>query len=518
MKKSLFYLSFIVILLLPVLTQAQTVEDSLLRVEAVANFDSLLNGWYVKNSLDTNQQKNIFTDEHNIDVSDSVIIQRLKLIPTPIELTYNDIVRKWINMYIKKGKYMIPTYMGLSEYYFPMFEQELDAHNMPMELKYLPLIESGLNANAVSRARATGLWQFIYSTGKRYNLEINSYIDERRDPVKSTEAAINYLSDLYDIFGDWNLALASYNCGAGNVRRAIARSGGKTDFWDIYMYLPRETRGYIPAFIAMTYIMTYSDEHNFYPADIELPLNTDTVMITDTLHLQQVADVLEIPLAQLEDLNPQYKLDIIPGYAKPYALRLPIEYITSFLMNEDKIYNYKDSLFFSNTFVVRSVPTHTRNGNRNYSYTPPPCPDYDLAGMGKVTYKVKSGDTFSFIAQWFGVSIQELKCWNKLTSSRLNVGQQLIVYKPLRRVSYYQAFDNMSFDQKQGKVSNGMVQNNSNLDPTYLYYNIQSGDNLYTVAQKFDGVTQDDLVRINNFTTSDVRHLQIGQAIKIKKK
>lgn len=519
MKKKLFYKALVILLLTPFVLNSQTNEDSLLTAQTMANFDSLLNGWYVRTSLDTTVQKNIFTDDHNIDVSDSIIVERLKLIPTPLNLTYNDHVRKWMTLYIRKGKYMIPTYMGLSEYYFPMFEKELDANNMPLELKYLPIIESALNPRAVSRAGATGIWQFMYATGKRYNLEINSYVDERRDPQRATEAAVEYLKDAYAIFGDWNLALASYNCGAGNVRRAIARSGGKTDFWDIYMYLPRETRGYIPAFVAMTYIMNYTEEHNFYPADIDLPLNTDTVMVTDTLHLVQVAEVLDIPIDQLRDLNPQYKLDIIPGYVKPYSLRLPVDQIMTYLLNEDKIYDYNDSILFESKFVVKSMPTH-RNNNNSYlhtTYTPPPCPDYDLTGMGEVTYTVKSGDNFSFIAEWFDCSVQDIKCWNGIRTNRINVGQQLKIYKPLRKLSYYQSFNSMTFDQKQSKSSNRTTVQ-QNLDPNFIYYTIKSGDNLYTIAQKFNGVTHDDIKSINNFTNSDVSRLQIGQVIKIKRK
>ncbi|MEA3451332.1 MAG: lytic transglycosylase domain-containing protein, partial [Bacteroidota bacterium] len=283
-------------------------------IQAMVNFDSLVNSFYVKKSLKiySNENKTVFNDNHDINVSDSVVIARMKKIATPIQLTYNPEVKQWLSMYLKRGKYMIPTIMGLSNFYFPMFEKELSENNMPMELKYLPIIESALNPRAVSVAGATGLWQFIYPTGKRYGLEINSYIDERKSPQLATTAAVNYLKDLYGIFNDWNLALAAYNCGAGNVNKAIIRSGGKTNFWDIYHYLPRETRGYIPAFIAITYIMSYTDEHNFYPAKIDLPYNTDTLIITDTLHLLQVAEVIDIPMSQLRDLNPQYKIDIIP--------------------------------------------------------------------------------------------------------------------------------------------------------------------------------------------------------------
>ncbi len=519
MKKLKLFLFLLIISSLSSNLFAQTNTTSL-ETQTTANIDSLLSGWYVKTSLNKYEKnKDIFSDEHYFDIADSVVIERMKKIATPMILSYNPQVRAWIELYLKNGKYLIPTIMGLSEYYFPMFEEELMANNMPVELKYLPIIESGLNPRAVSILGATGIWQFIYTTGKIYGLEINSYIDERRDPMKSTKAAVSYLKDLYDIFGDWNLALAGYNCGARNVNNAIIRSGGKTDFWEIYQFLPRETRSYVPAFIAITYIMNYTEEHNFYAATIELPINTDTVMITDTLHLMQVSEVLGLPIDQLRDLNPQYKIDIIPGHIKPYPLRLPIESITAYLMNEDKIYDYKDSVIFSQKFVVKNTNTYQQkyNQNYNYSYTPPPCPDYDLSGKGQVIYSVKSGDNFSFIAEWFDVSVTDVKCWNNLKSNKLDIGQKLIIYVPMKKLSYYQGIANQPFEQKQQIASDRKVQQ-QNLDPNYIYYTIKSGDNLYSIAQKFDGVTHEDLMKINSFSDEDVSKLQIGQVIKIKKK
>ncbi len=515
------HLKSITILMLAVMFSISSYaqEDSIyLENQTISNIDSLMNGWYVKTSIESNNQKDIFTNEHYIDVEDSVIIERMKKIATPMIMTYNQDVRNWINLYLKRGKYMIPTIMGMSEYYFPMFEEELAAHEMPIELKYLPIIESALNPRAVSRAGATGIWQFIYTTGKRYGMEINSYIDERRDPIKSTKAAAAYLGDLYSIFGDWNLALAGYNCGAGNVRKAIVRSGGKTDFWEIYRYLPRETRGYVPAFIAITYIMNYTEEHNFYPASIELPLNTDTVMITDTLHLLQVAEVLDMPIEQLRDLNPQYKTDIIPGHIKPYPLRLPAVNISAFLINEDKIYDYKDSVLFTRKFVVKNTNTYKRKYKSNYSYTPPsPCNDYDLSGKGEIVYTVKSGDNFSFIAEWYDVNIKDIKCWNNLSSTRLKVGQKLKIYVPLKKMSYYKNLNTKTFEQKQEVASQRKVKK-ERLDPNYMYYTIKRGDNLYSIASKFDGISHEDIMKINSFSSEDVSKLQIGQVIKIKRR
>ncbi len=515
MKKLATLLSIFFVLLS--IGKAQKVDKSeSLQNETIKNIDSLLNSYYVSTSLQKYKTKkdNIFTDDHNIDVPDSVIIARLKKIPTPIEITYNNEVRSWINLYLKRGKYMIPTILGLSNYYFPIFEEELAANNMPLELKYLPIIESALNPRAVSWAGATGIWQFMYATGNKYGLKINSFIDERRDPLKSTKAAVRYLKDLYGVFNDWTLAIAAYNCGSANVTKAIARSG-KTDFWGIYYYLPRETRSYIPAFIAMLYIMNYPEQHNFYAAEIQLPLNTDTIRITDTLHFRQVAEVLNIPIQQIRDLNPQYILDIVPGYDTTYTyyLRLPMDKITKFLLLEDSIYHYKDSVISKHKrMVINPQKYNPRRGNQ-----PKPCPKYDHTGQGKVVYTVQSGDNLSFISNWFNVSVRDLKCWNNLGGTRLRSGQKLTIYVPLKRLDYYKRVANMSFEQKQEMISE-RIQKQKNLDPNYDYYILKTGDNLYTVAQKYDGVTYNDLMKINNFTDADVRRLQVGQAIKIRKK
>ena len=500
--------------------------DKILEVQTQNNFDSLLSIWYVKKSLDNDTLLHITKNaDHNLDVSDAIIIERLNKIATPIELTYKEQVRKWITMYLKRGPYLIPTFLGLQKYYFPLFEEILDENDLPLEFKYLPIIESALNPRAVSPAGATGLWQFLYSTGKMYGLEINSFVDERRDPIKSTYAAAYFLNDLYDIYGDWTLCLAAYNCGPGNVNKAIRRSGGKTNFWEIYQYLPRETRGYVPAFIAATYVMTYAEEHNFYPAKIKMPIFTDTIMVNDTLHLLQVAEVLDIPITQLRELNPQYKKDIIPGHVSPYPLRMPLEFTTTFIVQQDEIYAHKDSILFKNRRII-SPPTYTASARSGYNYTSSestPCDEPNLAGKTKLIYTVKSGDTFGFIANWYNISVRDLKCWNDKPDTRLSIGENLTVYVYTKKLRLYSKINTMSFDEKQNKASKQTVathttSNNTKLDGNFIYYTIKSGDNIYTIAGKFDGISHSDIMQINGFSDGDVRNLQIGQVIKIKRK
>ena len=296
----------------------------------------------------------------------------------------------------------------MMEYYEPIIEQALDVHGVPNELKYLPVIESALNPVAVSRVGATGLWQFMYSTGKLYGLKQNSLVDDRRDPMKATWAAAKHLRDLYDRFGAWDLAIAAYNCGTGNVNKAIYRSGGKTNFWDIYYYLPRETRGYVPAFIAATYIMTYHAEHGICPMDSKLPLATDTIMVNRLLHFDQIAAVCDIDMETLRGLNPQYKEDVIPGKFLPGSLRLPEDKIRTFILSGDSIYNYNREKYFSEekVKVLKGQATNT----------------------GFVVHKIRSGESLSTIARRYRVTITDLKRWNNLRSNNIVAGKTLKIY------------------------------------------------------------------------------------------
>ncbi len=488
------------------------------------NLDSLVHLWYVQQSLhsvrfDTSY---VYLDSIKSDIPDSVYIQRLSKINTTLDLPYNEIVNKYIAVYTKRKREQVQVMLGLAEYYFPLFEEAFDAYNLPLELKYLAIIESSLNPRARSRAGAVGLWQFMYRTGKSYKLEVNTCIDERMDPIKSTYAAVQYLRDLYAIYGDWTLVIAAYNCGPGCVNRAIRRSGGKTNYWDIYYRLPKETRNYVPAFVAATYVMNYYKEHDLAPYKITLPTATDTVKISRKLHLQQVSQVLNIPIDILRNLNPQYKNDIIPAFSSTYVLKLPFQSTTQFVDLQDSIYNFNSSQLLSNVQLV--APSKSNSGEK-YKYTSP-----DEKNKTKLVYEVKTGDNIGFISSWYNVKASDIRYWNGKESNRLKAGEQLTIYVPNNVASKYQTVNAMSFEEKQKMIGKSVQQSQTQAityaskmesqeyTNDYVYYTIQKGENLWTIAQKFPGVTNIDIMRLNSLTTSAVRKLMPGDVIKIKKK
>ncbi len=302
------------------------------------DLDSLMNLFMSKTYL--SEDEDCRTTDENPTFDRDVYIERLMRMPTIMEMPFNDVVQKFIERYSGRLRHSVSYMLGACNFYMPIFEEALDAYDLPLELKYLPVIESALNPKAVSRVGATGLWQFMLTTGKQYGLEVNSLVDERRDPVKASYAAAHYLSDLYKVFGDWNLVIASYNCGPGNITKAIRRAGGAKDYWQIYPYLPRETRGYVPAFIAANYVMNYYSAHNICPLRTKLPTKTDTVVVTRNVHLAQIAAVLDIDIDMLRTLNPEYRRDIVPGLTKPSAIKLALNDVTRFIDNQDSIYNY----------------------------------------------------------------------------------------------------------------------------------------------------------------------------------
>lgn len=471
------------------------IPDTVLNLDA--NLDSMLNLWYAGHYQSIENLSEIDTtvvDSLISSLPDSVIINRLAQIPSVVPLAYNHIVRRYIEMYSRKRKDLMAVMLGLSEYYFPLFEQILDYHQLPTELKYMTVIESALNPRAYSRARAVGLWQFMYGTGKKYGLTINSLVDERMDPYKSTVAACRFMTDLYSIFKDWTLVIAAYNCGPANVNKAIRRAGGKTNYWEIYYYLPRETRGYVPAFIAATYVMNYAREHNITPVKPELPLPLDTIMVTKPLHLGQVAEVLNIPIKAVRDLNPQYFRDIVPAYEKPFPLTLPMSDTYRFIDVEDSIYTYKDSVFFNAKLI--HYPASTIRG-----YIPGP-PDNSTT----VYYKVRSGDNLGSIAMRYNVRVSDLMYWNGLHNSRIRAGQRLVIYMSRKKASHYVSSEKRAPSQPAiGTVTS---------EGGFILYTVRQGDTLWDIAKLYPGVSTDDILQWNNL--SNPSKLKPGQVIKIK--
>lgn len=348
-------------------------------------------------------------------LSDSIYKARLQALPCVIELPYNERVRAFLLRYVKRSPKQVARLMRMSEYYFPLFEEALNRYQLPYELKYLPIIESALNPIARSRVGAAGLWQFMPATGKLYGLEINSLVDERMDPIRATDAACRFLSNLYKIYGDWNLVIAAYNCGGGNVNKAIRRAGGKRDFWSIYPFLPSETRNYVPIFIAANYAMNYGHEHGICKAPIEKTILTDTICIKQRMHLQQVSEKLEISMEELRRLNPQYSRDILPG-GKDYTLCLPTEKVGLFIEQQDSIIAHKaDSLIHNRRAEIDLAKVTSINGA------------YRVNGV--TYYTIKNGDTLGGIAKRFHCSVKQLKKWNGLKSDIIRAGKKLKICK-----------------------------------------------------------------------------------------
>ena len=382
--------------------------------------DSLLNLYNAKTYLKPADDCNM--SDVNPVYDKETYKERLNRLPTVIEMPYNDVVQMFIDRYTGRLRRSVSYMLGAQNFYMPIFEQALETYGLPLELKYLPVIESALNPKAVSRVGATGLWQFMLATGKQYGLEVNSLVDERCDPVKASYAAAHYLSDLYRIFGDWNLVIAAYNCGPQGINKAIHRAKGLTDYWDIYPYLPKETRGYVPAFIAANYIMTYYCEHNICPMTTRLPAKTDTIMVGRNVHLEQIASVCNIDIEQLRTLNPAYRRDIVPGATKLSAVRLPQTEVGKFIDLEDSIYAYNAEVLFSKRTTVEvndDVPTYTRKSSSKRSRK-------KARSRGR-SVTVKSGQTLSEIAKRNGTTVAKLRRLNGIKGSNIRAGKKLRV-------------------------------------------------------------------------------------------
>ncbi|MFH0895013.1 MAG: LysM peptidoglycan-binding domain-containing protein [Bacteroidota bacterium] len=454
---------------------------------------------------------------------DEVYIERMARLKnsSPFPYQYNSSVKDWIDMYGVKKRHSVSRMLGLAELYFPIFEAALDKYKMPLELKYLAIVESALNPFAVSVAGATGLWQFIYQTGKMYDLEVNTYIDERMDPLKETMAACEYMQDLYNMYGDWALVLAAYNSGPGNVNKAIRRSGGKTDFWDIKSFLPRETQGYVPAFIAVSYLMTYPSEHNIYPSKPRITYHElDTLMITRELTFEQISEMLNVPQEDIKFLNPIYKKGVIPCTGAPNRLVLPVKLIGAFIKCGDSIYTHKTKSVLereqilltklnvkkvvtqpnpvkdTGKQVVKTNPNPIKTDNNIVKNTNPPSHD-------KSYYVVKSGEGVAGIASRCGITVDELCEWNNIKKNFIYPGQKLIVKKP----------DAPKNNENVVKNNNPKPPNNNqNATKKYVYYTVQKGDTLWSIASK-KGTSVDEIKRWNNI--KDARQLVPGTKIKV---
>jgi membrane-bound lytic murein transglycosylase D len=507
-------------------TDSSYVDIGLIPEVLDENVNDLLQSWHVQYF----SQKDSFCldDTDNVFFSEQVYQMRLARLPFVIPMEYNPKIRECIDLYAVRRRDLVRYMMGMADLYFPIFEQKLDEYDLPLELKYLALVESALNPKALSPVGAAGLWQFMLPTGKIYGLEINSLIDERLDPYKATDAACRYFKEMYAIYGDWYLVMASYNCGPGNVDKAIRRAGGKTNFWDIFPYLPKQTRSYVPLFIAASYIMNYHCEHNLCPIRTSLSMATDTIMVNRMLHLQQVADVLHLDIELLRMLNPQYKREIIPGNRTPSPLKLPVSATYSFIDNDDSIYKHRVEDLLAD------------------------CTPIDINYSGKITsgtretikHTVVPGENLTKIASQYGVTAQNIRHWNGLRSNKVPPGKQLTVqvdnggirFSPTTTVKNMTALKNESASAKKGTPTASAknetaatapakqviqttptsivetVQNQAGDGLKTISYKVQSGDSLYSIAKKYSGVTVAKLQAANNLTSDKLR---IGQVLKI---
>lgn len=398
-----------------------------------SEIDSLLHLYNTKTYLKRDADCNL--PNVNKTYEPDVYKDRLRRLPTIMEMPYNNVVQKFIDRYSNELRNAVGIMLGASNFYMPIFEQALETYNLPLELKYLPVIESGLNPKAVSRVGATGLWQFMLATAKNYGLEINSLLDERCDPIKSSYAAANYLSDLYRIFGDWNLVIAAYNCGPDKLTQAIHRAGGSKDYWKIYPYLPRETRGYVPAFIAANYIMNYYCEHNICPMTTDLPAKTDTILVSRDVHFKQIAQVLNVDEELVRSLNPQYRKDIVIGYTKPSTLRLPVDKINSFIDQEDSVYAYNADVLLSKRSeveVAQDAPnyssgrTSASSSRKSYSRSKSKRSSRRRRSSKK-SVTIRGGDTLSEIAARNHTTVKKLKRLNGLKGNNIRKGKKIRV-------------------------------------------------------------------------------------------
>ena len=456
--------------------------------------DSLMDLWYIHQmAIDAEDD---FFDMDSVrfesNVPDEVYVERLKKMNSFIQIPYNDIVRNYIIMYSEKMKQRMPYMLGLCKYYMPIFEETFDKHEIPVELKAMAIIESAMNPRAESRVGAKGMWQFMYNTAKSYGLHVDSFVDERMDPVKSCEAAALYMYDAYKMFGDWILAIASYNCGPGNVRKAIKRAGGSREFWDIWPYLPRETRYYVPAFVGALYTLEYYKEHGLKPESMVMPTGVDTLVIKKQLHLKQVSEITGAPIEDLRNLNPQYRHEIIPGHEREYILRIPYQYTGDFIEHEDTIYKHNAAVFFDPVAIKK-----IKDGGDGV----------------RIVHKVKNGEYLGRIASKYNVSVAKIKKWNNLKSDNIRVGQSLVIYRGGSGPATSQS-SSKSSSSASSNTSSSNKTNSSTAAMGHTTYTVRSGDSFYSIAKNYSGVSAQNIMDYNGLTSSK---LKPGMVIKIPK-
>lgn len=498
--KRFLYISVLIFFLAP-LSQAQ-ISNSDPIVEMLDSLD--LVSFFKNNKFTTNRNElNIynFKEDEIPEYSEEEIKKRIEKLDalSPFSLQYNASVKSFIDVYAKKRRGLVSRMLGLSQLYFPMFEEKLAKHNLPLELKYLAIVESALNPTATSRVGAKGLWQFMYRTGLMYGLQANSYVDDRSNPELATEAACRYLKYLHGLYNDWNLALAAYNAGPGNVNKAVRRAGGTTDYWEVRAFMPTETQNYVPAFIAVVYVLTYHKEYNIYPTEPKyFNYEIDSVYVTKNVNFQQISDLINVPVSDIAFLNPMYIKNVIPGNSKPQVLWLPKKFIGEFIANEEKLY--------ASLNVVAKVDTTSKS-----SLDPVNIPTSDDTGVVKIDYVVKKGEYISLIAKRYQVRVTDIMDWNKLTNQSLFVGQKLSLL--VRNDALIAARKEESTQvQTQPVVVEQPKIINTPAPAKYKTYTIKSGDTLYKIASNHN-VSVADLMKWNNLKS---KNIQAGAKLKIK--